>query len=331
MTVNIRSEIKRVLLEESKSIREARSHIGPDFVRAVELIYKSRGKVVVTGIGKSGMIAQKIASTFSSTGTPSIYLHPVEGMHGNLGMVSKGDVVIAIGKSGESEELLNILPALKKIGATVIALTANKNSSLAKQSAVVLFVPVVREVCPLNLAPTTSSTLSLVIGDAIAITLMKMRGFSADNFALFHPGGLLGKRLLLKVSDVMRGGKRNPVVKATDSMMKLLVEISRKWTGAANIVDGRGRLVGIVTDFDIRQAFAKGWTISTLSIREIMNHRPTTIDVNDRAVNALAIMESRKKPFTVLPVVDHRRRSVGMLHLHDLVTAGLVSDRAGEV
>lgn len=324
--MNVVREIRHVIGVESQNLRNAAKWVGPPFAAAVRLMYRCRGKIVVTGIGKSGLIAQKMASTLSSTGTPAIYLHPVEGMHGNLGVLHRNDVVFAIGKSGESEELINILPAVRRIGSKVICLTANKGSSLARQSSVVLHVPVEREVCPLNLAPTTSTTLALVIGDAIAIALMKLRGFSAESFALYHPGGSLGKRLLLKVSDVMRGGRRNPVVDVNDTMMNLLVEISRKWTGAANVVDRRGRLVGLVTDYDIRQAFAKGWTMSTLSIRQIMNAKPTAIRDDMMAIEALELMESRKKPFTVLPVVDRRRRSVGMLHLHDLVTAGLVSD-----
>jgi len=326
--MKISQEIKRVMAVQAAAIRGATRHIGSDFERAVQTIFRCRGKVVVTGIGKSGLIAQKMASTMSSTGTPAIYLHPVEGMHGNLGVVHRNDVVFAIGKSGESEELLAILPAIKRIGAKVISLTANKQSALARQSNIVLYVPVDREACPLNLAPTTSSTLALVVGDAIAIALMKMRGFSAEKFALYHPGGLLGKRLLMKVSDVMRGGRRNPVVRVDAKMMTLLVEISRKWTGAANIVDKQGRLVGLVTDYDIRRAFAKGWVVSTLSIKQIMNASPTAIRSDEMAIKALAMMESRKKPLSVLPVVDAKRCSVGMIHIHDLVTAGLASESA---
>jgi arabinose-5-phosphate isomerase len=324
--MNVVGEIRRVMSVQARSIRLAEKSIGPAFVAAVKAIYRCKGKVVVTGIGKSGFIAQKMASTLSSTGTPAIYLHPVEGIHGNLGVVHRNDVVFAIGKSGESEEILNILPTVRRIGARVISLTANKQSSLARQSSIVLHVPVDREACPLNLAPTTSSTLALVVSDAIAIALMKMRGFKAETFALYHPGGTLGKRLVLSVRDVMRGGRRNPVVKLNATMMTLLVEISRKWTGACNVVDKKGKLVGIVTDFDIRRAFAKGWTLTTLSIRQIMNTRPTFVRDTDLAIRALDIMESRKKPFTVLPVVDKGHRAVGMLHLHDLVTAGLVSD-----
>lgn len=317
-------EIRRVLNVQGKSILATQKNIDQHFSKAVELIFKCRGKVVVTGIGKSGLVAQKIASTFSSTGTPAIYLHPVEGMHGNVGIVNKSDVVLALGKSGESEELLNILPTIKKIGAKIISITANKKSSLAKHSTITLAIPIDREACPLNLAPTTSSTLAMVTGDAIAIALMKKRGFSSDQFAFYHPGGHLGRRLLLKVSDVMRSGKDNPVVKITDSTNKLIVEIARKWTGAASVVNNNKKLIGIVTDFDIRKAFGQGKKIEDLKIPDLMNKKPTFIYSDTLVIRALEVMESRKKPLTVLPVVDKKRNCVGMLHLHDLVSQGLV-------
>lgn len=325
--MNIRNEIRSVIATQAQSLQEAKSAIDASFNEAVKILYRCKGKVVVTGIGKSGLIAQKIASTLSSTGTPAIFLHPVEGMHGNLGVLQKSDVVFAIGKSGESEELLGILPAIRKIGAKIICLTAEGHSSLAHQSDVVLAVPIKREACPLNLAPTTSSTVSLVIGDAIAIALMKMRGFNEKNFALYHPGGLLGRRLLLKMSDVMRAGDLNPVANVNDSMTNLLIEMSRKWTGAVSVVNGKGRMVGLVTDYDVRQAFAKGLAIRNVKIRQIMNPNPIFIYSDEMAVRALEIMESRKKPLTVLPVIDRKHRSVGMVHLHDLVRKGLVSGK----
>jgi arabinose-5-phosphate isomerase len=323
--MNIIREIKNILSIQSLSIREAKSFVGPAFARAVKTLHQCRGKVVVTGIGKSGFIAQKIASTLASTGTPAIFLNPVDGIHGSLGVLQKDDVVLAIGKSGESEELLMLLPSVRRMKVKVIGLTSNKRSSLAKLSSIVLHMPVKREACPLNLAPTTSSTVALVIGDAIAIALFKMRGLSREQLALLHPGGLLGKRLLLKVSDVMRAGKANPVVRLNDTLAKMLIEMSSKWTGAVSVVDGKRKLLGLVTDFDVRRAFASGQSIHSVQIRDLMNPSPTFVYEDDMAVQALAQMESRKKPFTVLPVVDRRRRSVGMLHLHDLVRAGLVS------
>ena len=312
---------------QSESIEKVRSTVGAPFTAAVNAMFKCSGKIVVTGIGKSGIVAQKIASTLSSTGTPAIFLHPVEGAHGSLGMVHKNDIVLAIGKSGESEEILGILPSIRKIGAKIIGLTSNKYSSLAKQSTFVLHMPIDREACPLNLAPTTSSTVALVIGDAVAIALMKMRGFSEENFGLYHPGGLLGRRLLLKISDVMRSGRLNPVVNVKSSMVHLVIEMSRKWAGAVSVVNDKRRLVGLVTDFDLRQAFAEGKAVKSLKIDHVMNPNPTFIYSDEMAVKALEIMESRKKPFTVLPVVDRQKKSVGMIHLHDLVRKGLVSSK----
>ncbi|MCB4755517.1 MAG: KpsF/GutQ family sugar-phosphate isomerase [Elusimicrobia bacterium] len=324
--MKITNEIKRILAFQARSLLKARGSINNSFKLAVEAIFRCPGKIVVTGIGKSGLVAQKVASTLTSTGTPAIYLHPIEGLHGNLGVIQKSDIVLAIGKSGESEELLSLLPAIRKIGAKVISLTATRDSSLAQQSSIVLHVPLKKEACPLNLAPTTSSTLALVVGDAIALTLMKMRGFDADSFALYHPGGLLGKKLLLKVSDIMRSGKRNPVVSLHASMDQLLVEITQKWTGAASIVDHKGHLVGLVTDYDIRNAFAKGELISSLKIKDIMNPHPTAVFSDDTVMKALQTMERRPKPLTVLPVIDRKKRAVGMLHLHDFVQKGLVSN-----
>lgn len=322
---NTRAVIKDVLSVQSKAILESRKSVDASYERAVDIMFRCRGKIVVTGIGKSGVIAQKIASTMSSTGTPAVYMHPSEGLHGSVGVVQKQDVVLAIGKSGESVELLGILPVIKRIGARVIALTANRVSALARASDLVLHMPVRTEACPLNLAPTTSTTVALVIGDALAIALMRRRGFTSESFALFHPGGLLGKRLLMKVSDVMRSGARNPVVRQTASMRQLLVEITNKWTGAASVVDLRGRLLGLVTDFDIRRALVTGRKLESLSITDIMTRNPTCVRDTDLAAKALAIMEKRSKPFTVLPVIDGAGRAVGMLHLHDLVREGLVS------
>jgi len=324
--MNITEEIKRVIRLESKSIEEAQKSIGPAYPKAVRAILQCKGKIIVTGVGKSGAIAEKMASTLTSTGTPAIFLNPVEGMHGSLGVVHKNDIVFAIGKSGESEEILNIIPSIRRIGARIISLSTNPQSTLARESNIALLNPAVKEACPLNLAPTTSATMALVIGDAIAITLMKLRGFGVDKFALYHPGGFLGKQLLLKVSDVMRSGKRNPVVPVNASVRKLLVEITRKWAGAASIVDKKGRFIGLVTDFDIRQAFGQEKQISKIRIPDIMNPKPKFVYSHDLAVKALTIMESRSKPLSVLPVIDKKRRSVGMLHIHDLVKEGLTKN-----
>jgi arabinose-5-phosphate isomerase len=330
LDLNITKEIKSLLAENSTSIDDLIGAIGTSYGASVKLLFRCKGKIIVTGIGKSGLIAQKIASTFSSTGSPAIYLHPAEAMHGDLGIVQKKDIVLAIGKSGESEEILAILPSIKKIGAKVIALTSNQNSSLARASSLVLYVPVKKEACPLNLALTTSSLLTLAVGDAIAITLMKMRGFTEETFALYHPGGLLGKKLLLKAKDVMRGGRKNPVVKISSSMERLLKEISEKWTGAASVVDAKGKFLGLVTDYDIRRFIMTGNNIKAMKIKDIMNSRATYILDEDMAIRAVEIMEGRKKPFTVLPVLNKKKQSVGIIHIHDLIANGLVKDRVSE-
>ncbi len=321
--MNIISEIRKVIRLEAKSIMQSQMAIGSAYAKAVRLMFQCKRKIVVTGVGKSGVIAEKLASTLTSTGTPAIFLNPVEGLHGSLGVVHKNDVVFAIGKSGESEEILRIIPSIQRIGAKVISLTSNPKSSLATVSDIALHNPVVREACPFNLAPTTSSSMAMVIGDAIAITLMKLKGFDIDQFALYHPGGLIGKQLLLKVSDVMRGGRKNPAVSINSSIAQLLSEITNKWAGAASILGKRGRLVGLVTDYDIRQAFAKGKQIHNLTIPDIMNPNPKCLFADDLAIKALAMMENRPKPLTILPVVNKHKKVVGMLHLHDLIKEGL--------
>jgi arabinose-5-phosphate isomerase len=322
--MNIIGEIRSLMNLQAASIQSVARTIGPEFQKAVRIIFSCRGKLIVTGVGKSGVIAQKISSTFASTGTPSIYLHPSEALHGNLGVVQKKDVVLAIGKSGESEELIDLIPSFRKIGVKIIALTANDKSTLARQSDVILHTPVSKEACPLNLAPTTSSTVALVVGDALAIVLMKQRGFNSNHFAIFHPGGLLGKKLLLKVSDVMRSGNRNPVVPIGASMERLLEEISDKWAGASSVVGKGKKFLGIVTDYDVRKALLAGKPVLNLSIQDVMNKNPITIRPDEMAIKAAEIMEFRKKPLTVLPVVDQKKRAVGMIHTHDLINLGFI-------
>lgn len=322
--MNIRQELKSLLSDQATAIKAVRKQIGPPFVQAVRALYTCRGKVIVIGVGKSGLVAQKMATTLSSTGTPAVFLHPVEGMHGNLGIVDKKDIVFAISKSGESQEILTILPIIKKIGPKLICLTANKNSPMAKRANIHLYMPIKRETCPHNLAPTTSSTVALTIADALAVVLMKLRKFGPEAFALFHPGGTLGRRLLLKVSDIMRSGKNNPKVKITASIDRLLLEISAKWAGATSVVNDKGKLIGLVTDFDIRNAFGQGKLSSDLKIKDLMNPKPITVYSDEKAIHAFEIMESRRKPLTVLPVIDRHRKSIGIIHVQDLVSRGLI-------
>ena len=318
--------IRRVISLEADTLRKVRDAVDQNFLQAVRLLARCRGKVIVTGMGKSGLIAQKVAATFASTGTPALYLHPADAMHGDLGMVGPRDLALAIGKSGESPELAAILPALRKIGVKIIAVTSGVRSTLSKSANVVLLLPVENEACPLNLAPTCSTTAALAVGDALAVALMELRGFRREHFARLHPGGPLGKRLTLLVDDVMRSGPENPVVAATASVESLLLTITRKQAGAANVVDSRSRLVGLVTDYDIRRALRelpKGKDIRSLQIAKLMNRKPTTVRAGRLALEAVELMTDRKNPFNVLPVVDGRGRSVGLVQIHDLRARGL--------
>jgi arabinose-5-phosphate isomerase len=323
-TAAILDDMDRVFQLEIETLSKVRKTIGQDYVRAGEILFGCLGNVVVTGMGKSGLIGQKIAATMVSTGTRALFLDPADGLHGQVGIVREGDVVIAISKSGETEELLLLLPYMKRIEVPVISITAGPNSILAKSSDVVLFTPVDEEACPLNLAPTSSTTAALVVGDALAMALMNMRGFTVDQFAQLHPGGQLGKRLLLHVADIMRTGDNNPVVNIDRSLPDMLYEITRQRSGALSIVDDEGKLLGLVTDHDIRSVLEYGKDIFSLSIASIMNDKPTYISSDAMAVDALNLMENRERPFLVLPVLESNgERVVGMVHLHDLIANGL--------
>ncbi|MDE2238278.1 MAG: KpsF/GutQ family sugar-phosphate isomerase, partial [Elusimicrobia bacterium] len=275
------------------------------------------------GVGKSGLVAQKIAATLSSTGTPAVHLDPTEALHGGLGLVQKSDLVLAVGKSGESDELNALLPRLRALGVTLIAVTTNPGSTLGRAARVALVTPIDAEACPLNLAPTCSTTAALAVGDALAIALMKLRGFSRDRFAQNHPAGRLGKRLTLTVADIMRCGEENPAIPADASVSRMLVELTRQHAGAINVVDKAGRLVGLITDYDIRRCLEKGLDLGRLSVRRIMNPRPTKVRPSLLAQRAVELMEGRNNPFNVLPVVDRRGRSVGLVQIHDLRSRGL--------
>lgn len=321
--MDILAEINRVIELEGQTLARLRESVGPAYEQAVRLIFRSPGKVILTGIGKSGLIAQKIASTMVSTGTSAMFLHPAEGMHGDIGIVRKDDVLIALSKSGESDELIGLLPAIRHIGAQLIAVTARVDSTLARSSDIVLLTPIEEEACPLNMAPTCSTTAALVLGDALAMALMKLRDFQPDDFALYHPGGQLGKRLLLMVGDIMRSGDANPVISVTASIRSMLCEITSKRAGAVAVIDDEHQLLGLVTDYDIRRMLEKGGDILTMTIPEVMNKKPTFMYADEKAIWALEIMENREKPFLVLPVLDRQEKVVGMIHLHDLVARGL--------
>ncbi len=321
--MDILGELRRVIGLELQALVDLKDNIGPDFEQAVQLLFQCSGKVILTGVGKSGIIAQKIAATMVSTGTPAIFLHGTEGMHGDIGIVQKGDVLLVVGKSGESEELVTIVPAARKLGAKVISVTANRDSSVAKHSDLVLVTPIQEEACPLNMAPTTSTTAALVVGDALAMALMKLRNFQPSDFAALHPGGQLGKRLLLTVGDIMRKGNDNPILHISSNSKTMLFEISSKRAGAVSVVDDQGHLLGLVTDFDIRRVLESGKDIFTLTVSAIMNAKPDFVLEDENAFRALEKMEKREKPISVLPVLNSEKKVVGMVHLHDLISKGL--------
>jgi arabinose-5-phosphate isomerase len=321
--IDIIGEIGRVLDIEIEGLQAVRSHLGHEFVAAVNAIARCQGHVFVAGVGKSGIIANKIAATMRSTGTPATFLHAVEALHGDLGMVHKRDVVIAVGKSGETLELNSLLRVLRKNGTFIIAITSNAESAMASLSDIVLDLHVPREACPLNLAPTTSTTVTLAIGDAIAVTLMKLKDISAEDFARHHPAGQLGARLLLTVADVMKKGEQNPLIPIDHSIKEMLARITESRVGAVSVVDERGALLGLVTDYDIRKTLESDQNIFALSIRDIMNTSPAYILSDAKAMDALEMMRRRKKPIAVLPVLDSDGIVVGMIHVHDLIAAGL--------
>ena len=323
MDIDIESEIKKVIGIEIKGLSLLQERINASVKAAVVAIFNCRGKVILTGMGKSGLVAKKIASTMSSVGTPAMFMHPAEGMHGDLGIIAFEDVVIAIGKSGESSELNGILPSVKNVGAKIIGVMGEANSTLAKYSDIIIDIGNIEEACPFNIAPTTSSTVIMVLGDAIAVALMKMRGFKLTDYARLHPGGQLGKRLNLTVADVMLKGDDNPLINVIGSIKNCILEISEKQAGVVSVVDNEGKLMGLVTDYDIRKHLKKEENIFSMKIEEIMNSKPTSIHEDEKAFSALKIMQEREKPITVLPVLNRENIVVGILRLQDLVKEGL--------
>lgn len=310
---------------EADAILELVPRINGQFTAAVEMILACPGRTVITGMGKSGIIGRKMAATLASTGTPSFYLHPAEGIHGDLGMVTADDVVIALSNSGETGEILHILPSLRRIGAKIIAMVGNPNSSLGKNADVVLDVGVSKEACPLGLAPTSSTTAALAFGDALAVALLSKRKFTADQFAVFHPGGSLGRKLLMTVADVMHAGDENPLVKGDMKVQDALFIITDKGLGAVSVVDAENKMIGVLTDGDIRRGLSQGFSFLTRPVTELMTKAPKTITQDKLAAEALHLMESNKpRPITVLPVIDAEKHVIGLLHMTDLVRQGVV-------
>ena len=313
---------RRVLRIERDAISKLISRIDDNFQKVVNAICKIEGRVIVTGMGKPGFIAQKISATLSSTGTPSLYLHPAEALHGDLGRVTKDDCVIALSNSGETEEIIKLLPILKKIGAKLVAMVGNTASTLARNCDFALDVSVAREACPLGLAPTTSTTAMLAFGDALAVALLDRKGFQEKDFAFYHPGGILGKRLLLKVGDIMRTGRSNPVVRENAPVKKVLLAITHARAGSATVVNARGKLVGIFTDGDLRRHLETDPRLIERKVKEVMTRRPIVIRKDGLAAEAFNILQSKR--IDELPVVDNRYRPVGLLDVQDILKAGLV-------
>lgn len=317
---------RAVVRVEAKAVAELERRIGPEFSRAVALIYGKPGRVIVTGVGKSGIIARKIVATMNSTGTPAVFLHPTDALHGDLGIVRDEDVAICISKSGNTPEMNNLLPLLKHMGVPIIAFVGNLNSLLARESTVVLDASVEEEACPHDLAPTSSTTATLVLGDALAIALLQKRQFTREEFARFHPGGSLGKRLLLTVDELMVTGEKIPRVVGDVPLRDAIVEMTSKRLGCTLVVGTGGGLEGIITDGDLRRLLQRTTDISHLTAYGAMTRNPKTARVGSLAVDVLQEMESHK--ITQIIIVNESQLPVGVVHLHDLVNAGLREDDA---
>ncbi|MBE7712623.1 MAG: KpsF/GutQ family sugar-phosphate isomerase [Cyanobacteria bacterium SIG26] len=322
MTLSRINELANEVLDvEASSILSLKRNIGESFEKAIDILYNCKGRVIVTGMGKSGIIGKKIAATMSSTGTPSYFLHPAESTHGDSGVITREDVIIAISNSGETQELMNLLPLIKRFGCLMIGMTGNMNSTLAKASDITLDISVEKEACPLGKAPTASTTATLAMGDTLAVCLMEKKGFTKEDFLMFHPSGKLGKGLTYKVKDLMITGDKMPIVSDSESFTSVLNTISEYKLGMAMIIDSSSQLVGVLTDGDIRRTIIKFQNTSDLSVRDVMTLNPKRITSDAYAASALNLME--KYSITALAVVDENNIPAGVIHVHDLLRAGV--------
>lgn len=312
----------RTIQIESEAVAALRARINDQFVKACEMILNCRGRTIVTGMGKSGHIAKKIAATLASTGSPAFFVHPGEASHGDLGMITQDDIVIAISYSGNSSEILTLLPLLKRSGIPIISMSANSDSPLGEVADAHLDISVIREACPLALAPTASTTVTLVMGDALAIALLEARGFTAEDFAFSHPGGALGRKLLVRVSDIMHTGDAIPRVAPETPLARALMVMSEKGFGMTTVVDHNQRLLGIYTDGDLRRSLDQGIDIRTAQVRELMNTHPKTLRENILAAEALTIMEQTK--INVLLVMNEHDELAGVIKINDILRAGII-------
>jgi len=313
---------KKVLRKEAEAVFALIEKLDSNFEKAVEIIYQSKGRVIVAGMGKSGLVGKKIAATLASTGTPAFFLHPAEAIHGDLGMVTDRDVIIAISNSGETEELIGLIPFLKRFNVKLISMTGNLNSTLAKASDVKLDISVKEEACPMGIVPTASTTATLALGDAVAVALLIKRGLDERDFAFFHPGGKIGKKLLIKVKDLMHIGDSLPKVSIDTPVSKALIEMSSKRLGHAIVLDNNNRMVGLITDGDVRRGLEKwGGMLFELTAGKVMTKNPRTIAEEELAAKALSIMENYS--ITALVVPDNEGRPLGIIHLHDILREGI--------
>jgi arabinose-5-phosphate isomerase len=323
MEDNILDIAKRVLKTEAEAVFALIEKLDSNFEKAVEIIYQSKGRVIVAGMGKSGLVGKKIAATLASTGTPAFFLHAAEASHGDLGMVTDRDIIIAISNSGETEELIGLIPFLKRFNVKLISMTGNLNSTLAKASDVKLDISVKEEACPMGIVPTASTTATLALGDAVAVALLIKRGLDERDFAFFHPGGKIGKKLLIKVKDLMHIGDSLPKVSIDTPVSKALIEMSSKRLGHAIVLDNNNRMVGLITDGDVRRGLEKwGGMLFELTAGKVMTKNPKTIAEEELAVKALSIMENYS--ITALVVPDNEGRPLGIIHLHDILREGIV-------
>lgn len=316
------AEGRRVLKIEARAVQALVDRLDGEFDKAVDVLLRCKGKVVVSGMGKSGLVGQKIAATMASTGTPAFFLHPAEGIHGDLGMLGRADVLIAISNSGETQEILQLLPYVERMGIPVVSMTGRMTSTLAKNSDVALDVSVSEEACPLGLAPTASTTATLAMGDALAVVLLQKRGFKEEDFAQFHPGGALGRRLLVRVRDLMHGGDDMPIVSEAVPATAAILEISAKKLGMTTVTDANGKLLGIITDGDLRRFIQQGGDFAKVTAGELASRHPKTIAPDDLAAKAVERIE--RFSITTLVVTEGEGRIIGVIHLHDLLKHGIV-------
>ncbi|WP_028302203.1 KpsF/GutQ family sugar-phosphate isomerase [Oceanospirillum beijerinckii] len=319
---NYLQSANRTIRMEADAVSQQAQHLDDNFITACELIMNCQGRVVVTGMGKSGHIGNKIAATLASTGTPAFFVHPGEASHGDLGMITRGDAVLALSNSGETSEVTTLLPLLKRLAVPLISMTGAKDSTLARFSNAHLWIDIQQEACPLDLAPTSSTTATLVMGDALAIALLEAKGFSAEDFAFSHPGGSLGRRLLLKVSDVMHSGARLPLVKSGSGLQEVLLEITQKGLGMTGVINEAGQLIGIYTDGDLRRTLDQGLDIHQAIVNDVMTVNPVTVHEEQLAAEAVEVMQQKK--VNALLVTDQNQQPTGALNMHDLLRAGVI-------